>query len=183
MVRLIGLSGSLRRGSFNTAVLETLAGRLPPEVMLRVHPLHSVPLYNQDLEGAAFPAAVDDLKRAVAGADGVICCSPEYNYGMSGVLKNAIDWISRPAMSSVLKGKPVLLMSCSPSINGGARAHAQMREALSACLARVIARPQVVIGNAGQKIAEGQVTDTQTLSLVSDAAQDLVEEIRMLNRA
>src|SRR5215467_4374062 len=115
MVRLIGLSGSLRKRSFNTAVLDSMAGLLPPGVMLEVHPLDSIPLYNQDLEDEAFPIAVHELKCAIAQADGVVFCSPEYNYGMSGVLKNAIDWISRPAMNSVLKGKPVLLMSCSPS--------------------------------------------------------------------
>jgi chromate reductase len=175
--KLLGLSGSIRQESFNTAVLLSLAERLRGGANLIVHPLNEVPPYNQDCDEDLTPAAVRELRIAVGAADGLILCSPEYNYGMSGVLKNAIDWISRPAMKSTLKGKPVLIMSCSPSATGGARAHAQMREALCACLARVVVRPQVVIAYVKEKIQGGRVIDQATLALLAEAVNDLLQEI------
>ncbi len=177
ITKLLGLSGSIRRESFNTAILLSMAGRLRGDVTLSLHPLNEVPAYNQDCDGDLTPAVVRELRRAVGAAHGLVVCSPEYNYGMSGLLKNAIDWISRPAMKSTLKGKPVLIMSCSPSSTGGARAHAQMREALSACLARVVARPQVAIASAKGKIHNGRLIDNDTLVLLDGAVKDLLEEI------
>jgi chromate reductase len=159
-----------------------MAGRLCGAAILRVHSLGAVPPYNQDFDEDVAPTAVRELKFAIRKADGIVLCSPEYNYGMSGVLKNAIDWVSRPAMNCVFKGKPVLLMSCSPSAVGGARAHAQMRETLSACLAWVIARPQVVIASAKQKILHGQLVDRDTLATIDEAARDLLAHIQMQRR-
>jgi chromate reductase len=182
-VHLLGLSGSLRKESYNTAVLNSMGARMAEVTTLRVHSLNAVPLYNQDLEGEHLPVSVRALKAAVASSDGIVLCSPEYNYGMSGVLKNAIDWISRPAMRSVLGGKPVLLMSCSPSLTGGVRAHAQMRETLSACLARVLSRPQLIITCAKQKIVDGRLVDADAVRAIDEAIQDLVTEIHMMRRA
>jgi chromate reductase, NAD(P)H dehydrogenase (quinone) len=181
-VRLLGLSGSLRADSYNTAVLRTLSERLSGATSLHVSPLDPIPPYNADCDGDRSPASVRALRVAVYEADGLVLCSPEYNYGMSGVLKNAIDWISRPALRSVLKNKPTLLMSCSPAYTGGARAHAQMRETLSACLARVIARPQVVINYAGEKIIGGRLADSATLAFIDEALRDLTAEILGLRR-
>jgi chromate reductase, NAD(P)H dehydrogenase (quinone) len=177
MTRLLGISGSLRAGSLNTALLLALSVRLPAGAALARFALDAVPLYNQDLE-EALPESVQALKAAIQQSDGLVVASPEYNYGMSGVLKNAIDWASRPAMYSVLKDKPVVLLSCSPSAVGGARAHAQMREAFSACLAWVLPRPQFIVADARNKISFGQVTDEATLGGLEAAGRDLVEYIR-----
>src|SRR6266436_354108 len=180
IIPVLGLSGSLRKGSYSTAVLRTLAERANALINLRVFALDDVPLYNQDFDGDSTPSVVRDLRAAVRDSAGVIVCSPEYNYGMSGVLKNAVDWRSRPAFKSALKNKPVLLISCSPAYTGGARAHAQMRETFSACLARVISRPQVAIASVNDKIVEGRLRDENTLSLAIDAVRDLISEARQL---
>jgi len=117
MTRLIGISGSLRRGSFNTALLRAAATLLPAEAALEIRTLHDIPLYDADLEAAAgLPAAVSALKEAVVGADGVLLATPEYNNGIPGVFKNAIDWLSRPPadIPRVFAGKPIALMGASP---------------------------------------------------------------------
>ncbi|VTU30988.1 NADPH azoreductase [Variovorax sp. SRS16] len=181
--RLAGISGSLRQGSSNTAILRTLQASLPPEVEMTLLPLEGIPLYNQDLDGPNPPEAVREFKAAVESSDGVVMCSPEYNFGMPGVLKNAIDWASRPAFASPLKGKPVLVMTCSPAFTGGVRAQAQLRETLGGALSRVISRPQVVIAGVNAKIEGGRLTDPASLSFALEAVNDLLAEIGLLRAA
>jgi chromate reductase, NAD(P)H dehydrogenase (quinone) len=178
---LLGLSGSIRRDSTNTAILRTLAGHLENKASLSLFPLDHVPLYNADLEGELLPQPVRALKDAIARSDGIVLCSPEYNHGMSGVLKNALDWASRPGFASPLKNKPALLLASSPGYTGGARAHAQMRETLAAALARVVARPQVAIAGAMQKIVDGKLVDNDTIKFCVDAIDDLLSEIHSLS--
>ncbi|HYF52677.1 MAG TPA: NAD(P)H-dependent oxidoreductase [Salinarimonas sp.] len=182
-VRLLGISGSLRRDSHCTAVLRTLADRMREGVTLTLHSLEEVPLYNADHDGDQAPGAVKSFKSAISMADGLVICSPEYNYGMPGVLKNAIDWASRPAFKSPLVDKPVLIMTASPGTAGGVRAQYQVREALSATLARPISRPQVAIASVAQKVSEGRLADAATLEFVDAAVADLLREIAMLRTA
>ncbi len=121
MTRLIGISGSLRRGSFNTALLHAATGLLPAEASLEIATVHGIPLYDADLEASAgLPPAVSTLKEAVVAADGVLLATPEYNNGIPGVFKNAIDWLSRPAadIPRVFGGKPIALMGASPGAFG-----------------------------------------------------------------
>jgi chromate reductase len=179
--RLLGLSGSIRQGSANTIILRTLAERLDGGTSLMVFPLDDVPLYNSDLEGKRLPDSVRALKDAIAQSDGIILCSPEYNHGMSGVLKNALDWASRPAFASPLKNKPSLLMTSSPGYVGGARAHAQMQETLASALARVVVRPQVVIAGVMQKIVDIKLVDEITIKFCLEAIDDLLREIGLLS--
>jgi len=117
-LRLIGISGSLRRGSFNTALLRAAAGLVPQGTAeLEVRTLHGIPLYDGDVEAAqGIPASVAALKEAVAAADGVVLVTPEYNNGIPGVFKNAIDWLSRPPadIKRVFGAKPFALMGASP---------------------------------------------------------------------
>lgn len=181
--RLLCISGSLRRASNNTAVLQSVAALAAGRAHTVIHPLNDLPLYDADLDTASPPAAVQAFKRAIAEADGIVVCSPEYNYGMPGVLKNAIDWASRPGFQSPLKGKPVLIMTASPGAIGGARAHAQIREAFSATLSRVIARPQVTITSAAQKIIDGRLVDEATKQFIVEAIGDLIAEIRLARRS
>jgi chromate reductase len=182
-IRLAGISGSLRQASSNTAILRTLQASLPPGVEMTLLPLEGIPLYNQDLDVAGLPDAVREFKAAVDASDGVVMCSPEYNFGMPGVLKNAIDWASRPAFASPLKGKPVLVMTSSPAFTGGVRAQAQLRETLGGTLSRVIARPQVVIAGVNGKIEEGRLADAASLGFALDAIHDLLAEIGLLRAA
>jgi len=180
--RLIGLSGSIRQESTNTAILMTLADKLGTKASLTLFPLNDVPLYNSDLENDALPPSVRALKEAIGASDGLILSTPEYNHGMSGVLKNALDWASRPAFASPLRNKPALLMTSSQGYVGGARAHAQMQETLTATLARVVVRPQVVIAGVGQKVVDGRLMDEATLNFCLGAIDDLLAEIRLLER-
>jgi chromate reductase len=181
-IRLVGLGGSLRRESYSMAVLRTLKDKCAAKAEVRIHPLDAVPLYNGDLDGDHPPEAVRALKQAVTESDGLLVCTPEYNYGTSGVLKNALDWASRPGYESPLKGKPALIVSTSPGAIGGARAHLQVRETLSAALARVVARPQVTIGQVHQKVKDGVLVDASTIEFSLAAIDELIAEIELLRR-
>jgi chromate reductase len=158
-----------------------LAEYLRNKASLTLFPLDQVPLYNADLEGELLPQPVRALKDAIARSDGLVLCSPEYNHGMSGVLKNALDWASRPGFASPLKNKPALILASSPGYTGGARAHAQLRETLAAALARVVARPQVAIAGVMQKIVDGRLVDQDTVKFCLDAIDDLLSEIHSLS--
>jgi chromate reductase len=181
--RLLAISGSLRRGSNTTAVLRALAPLLEGRARFDIALLNEVPPYDADQDGDALPAGVRHLKLAIADADGLIVASPEYNYGMSGVLKNAIDWASRPAFASPLKGKPALVISSSPGPLGGARAQAQVREALAATLARPIARPHIAIPTVDKKLVDGRIADEVMLQTLRSGLDDLLAEVELLRRS
>lgn len=178
-IRLVGISGSLRKASANTAVLRTLQQSLPQDIELALLAA-DLPLYNGDLEGDALPPAVAAFKAALQAADGLVVCSPEYNFGTSGVLKNALDWASRPANASPLKGKPVLIMSCSPAFTGGVRAQAQLRETFASTLSRVVAHPPVVIAGVHEKVRDGRLIDESNLQFALGAVAALAADIRAL---
>jgi len=176
--RLLGLSGSLRRASNSTAVLHGLLDALAPKAALKIFPLHGVPLYNEDDDdGEHVPEQVRALRSAIASSDGVIMISPEYNHGMSGVLKNALDWASRPYGRSTLMRKPVLTMTASPAFSGGVRAQQQMNETLVSIPARPVLRPQIVIGSVHEKVRDGRLIDKAALSFALAGVDDLLEEI------
>lgn len=181
-VRLLAISGSLRRASHCTAVLRSLAPLLPTGATLELFPLDEVPMYNADLDGDSPPAAVAQLKAAIAAADGLVLCSPEYNYGMPGVLKNAIDWASRPGFASPLKGKPALVMTASPGTAGGVRAQAQIRDALAATLARPLVRQHIAIASVATRIQDGRLVDEPTRGIVQAGLLELIDEIHWLAR-
>ncbi|MFZ5957799.1 NADPH-dependent FMN reductase [Pseudomonas knackmussii] len=169
-IRLVGIAGSLRAASVHGVILRTISEELlPDECELVVHGLQKIPLYNEDLDGPGTPAEVTALRQAIAAADGLLIGSPEYNHGMSGVLKNALDWLSRPHGQSVLKGKPVMTFTASPAFTGGVRAQQQLNEALWAIPAALLPHPQIVIGNVVTKISEGRLTDEPTRSFLAEA--------------
>ncbi len=116
MTKLIGLSGSLRAGSYNTALLKAAAQLMPGEAKLEIGSIRGIPLYDGDLEATGIPEAVARLKDDIAGADGLLLVTPEYNHSLPGVFKNAIDWLSRPAadIPRVFHGKPVAVIGASP---------------------------------------------------------------------
>lgn len=174
-VNILGLSGSLRRGSAHSAVLRTVAEQLPASVALTLHELHEVPPYNEDLDGSAPPAAVLALREAVRHADAVLIGSPEYNHGMSGVLKNALDWISRPHGKSSLSGKPVLTFTASPAFTGGVRAHQQLNETLTAIQAAQVVYPQIVIGGVASKLKDGRLVDEAATSFLMGGVRRLLQ--------
>lgn len=175
--RLLGVSGSLRHGSVSTAVLRAARDRLPPNVDMSIASLERLPLYNEDDTRQETLGAVEEFREAIACADGLIVISPEYNHGITGVLRNAIDWVSRPSYQSVLRTKPVLVMSTSESPLGGARAQMHLRELFASTLCRVVAGRQVVIGEARKKVTAGKFTDESNLSFIAGAIDELLDEI------
>ena len=176
--RLLGLSGSLRRASNSTAVLRGLQDALASRALLNIFSLHGLPLYNEDDDGERAPESVRALRSAIEASDGVLMISPEYNHGMSGVLKNSLDWASRPYGHSVLRRKPVLTITASPAFTGGVRAQQQMNETLASIPARPVLRPQVVIGGVHEKVSDGRLVDEATLRFALAGVDDLLDEIR-----
>lgn len=176
-VRLIGMSGSLRRGSNSNAVLETLRERFAARAQLRIYDLQPIPPYNQDLEGAKRPPAVRALLQAIAESDGVVLCAPEFNHSIPGVLKNALDWASRPAFASVMAYKPVAITATSNGPLGGARCLEHLSVALASMLARITLAREAIITSAGEKIRDGRLVDETSLRFACEVVEALLREI------
>ena len=182
-IRLIGMSGSLRTGSYSNAVIETLREKFSGRADLRLYDLAPIPAYNQDFEGDKRPAIVKQLLADIADADGLVLCAPEFNHSIPGVLKNAIDWASRPAFQSVLAYKPVAIMATSRGPLGGARCLEHMRVALDSCLARIALAREVIISAAESKIRDGRLVDETSLGFACGAVEALIREIRLWQAA
>lgn len=141
----------------------------------------SIPLYNQDLYVDPLPEAVRRFREQVADADGVVISSPEYNHGIPGPLKNALDWASRPHNGSPFNGKPVLVITSSPAFTGGVRAQYQIREALASMLARPVSTPELVVGLVGSKVHDGRFHDPATIDFARGAFLTMFAEIERLS--
>jgi len=182
-IRLIGMSGSLRTGSYSNAVLETLREKFAGRADLLVYDLAPIPLYNQDFEGEKRPAIVKKLLADIADADGLVLCAPEFNHSIPGVLKNAIDWASRPAFQSVLAYKHIAIMATSRGPLGGARCLEHMRVALESCLARMPVAREVIITATENRIKDGRLVDETCLDFAGGAVEALIAEIRLWRTA
>jgi chromate reductase len=176
-VRIVGISGSLRRASFSTSLIRLLAQRAGPGMVISLAEMSEIPLYNEDLDGDEKPAAVQAINAAIAESDGVLIVTPEYNHGVPGVLKNALDWASRPVFNSVLKGKPVSIISSSLAFTGGVRAQYQVRETLIAMQAYVVPGPEVVVGGVHSKFKDETFLDESTLNFMLESLERLRFEI------
>jgi chromate reductase len=182
-VRLIGMTGSLRAGSYSNAVLETLRERFAAVADLTIWDLAPIPAYNQDFEGDKRPAPVKELLAAIDAADGLVLCAPEFNHSIPGVLKNALDWASRPAFASVMAYKPVAIMTTSQGPLGGARCLEHMRVALDSMMSRVVLAREVVITACAVKIRDGRLVDETSLGFACRAMEALMREIRLWRSA
>ena len=143
---------------------------------MQIFDLHDIPLYNQDFD-ADRPAAVRALHDAVVACDGIVVLSPEYNHGMSGVLKNAVDWVSRPGYNSVLKDKPVAILTTSESPLGGARAQADLHKMFLSTLSRIAPGREVSIGGTRQAIVDGRLVDEALMKRILTLVDSLLFEI------
>jgi chromate reductase len=185
-LQLLGLAGSLRARSFNRALLEAARGELAPEgVDVEVFDLAPIPLYNADIDtDDQRPDSVTRLKGAIAAAHGVLLVSPEYNFGVSGVMKNALDWASRPAVRSPMAQKPTGIMGASRSSKGTARGQEQLKLVLLGMIAHVFPHPGVAVGRAGEKFDhESRLTDEATRDLVRQYLAAFADWIRVVTTA
>ena len=162
-MRLLGIAGSLREGSYNRGLLRAAAELTPLGVELVEFDLRGLPFYDGDLEAAGDPESATELKDAIRDADALVIATPEYNRGLPGVLKNAIDWASRPALASPLAGKPVAIMGATTGFAGTARAQQQLRDALEFPGAIVLQQPEVLVSEAYLRFDEhGELVDEET---------------------
>ena len=175
------ISGSLRSGSYNTAALRAAAEMAPEGVTIVEEGLADIPIYNEDLKAAGFPAAVSRLQAAIASADAVLIATPEYNYSVSGVLKNAIDWVSRTDPQP-FANKPVAIMGASPGALGTARAQYDLRKMFVYLDAHLLNKPEVMISAAHTRFdADGKLTDEATrkfLASLLTALRDWTQRLR-----
>ena len=174
MIRLLGLCGSLRAASSSAALLRALADRLDGRATIEYGEIGELPHYNADIDGGPAVAALID---GIAQADGLLFVTPEYNYSVPGVLKNAIDWASRPALQSVFKGKPAFVISVSGGALGGVRAQAHLKYILNGMLAEVFTAQEVVVPHANTKVENGAFTDEPTLEFALANLRAFVEAI------
>ena len=174
-MRILALAGSLRERSYNRALLRAARELAPPGVDIEEFDLSQLPFYDADVEAGGDPEPVAALRAAVRDADALLVATPEYNRGTSGVLKNAIDWLSRPALASVLRWKPVAIMGASTGRGGTRRAQQQVRDALLFPGAEVLEGPEVAVAVAWEKFdAEGRLVDERTRIAVAELLQALV---------
>lgn len=177
MTQLIGISGSLREGSLNTALLRSSRDLLPAGATLSIASIQSIPLYNGDLDVDGGPPPVQELKQRIGDADGLLIATPEYNYGIPGVLKNVIDWASRPGFKSVLRHKPVAIVGAAPGVVGTARAQAQLKQVLLGTLCALFPYPEVLVGKAHERIRNGRIEDQQTSEILTEMLSGYVDWI------
>jgi chromate reductase, NAD(P)H dehydrogenase (quinone) len=166
VLRVLGIVGSLRKGSYNRALLRAAVEFAPPELEIRVfEELAEIPSYDGDVESAGDPPPVAALKRAIAESDAVLIATPEYNHSIPGVLKNAIDWASRPAGQSVLRGKAAGMIGATTGNGATIRAQLALRQALDGVGGMyVMPEPNVLIARVGELFdAEGQLAHEATL--------------------
>jgi chromate reductase len=179
-LRFVTLLGSLRKASVNGGVARALPALAPEGVdIAALGSVGALPLYDADLQAQGFPAAVDAMASAIRAADGVIVVTPEYNYSVPGVLKNAIDWLSR-VPSQPFAAKPVLIQSASPGALGGARAQYHLRQIFVFLDGRVMNVPEAMIGGAYGKSdnATGDLTDEPTKEFLRKQLQTFAGFVR-----
>jgi len=166
-IHVLGICGSLRARSYNRSALLAAGELMPSGMQLGIADYSDVPLYNQDVQDQGIPASVTRLAQAVASADAVLIASPEYNFSLSGVLKNAIDWLSR-VPAPPLAGKPVAIVSATQGPVGGARHQYELRKILGGQDALVLTKPEVFIGLCHTRFdAEGKLVDEATRKVVA----------------
>ena len=162
-LRVVGIAGSLRSGSYNRALLRAAQELAPDGMSIAIFDLIDVPLYNGDVEAAGDPEAVARMKQAIREADGVLFATPEYNHGVPAVMKNAVDWASRPPRSAPLGGKPVAIIGASPGMTGSARGQSQLRQAFELTNSYALPQPEILVYRAHEKFDEqGRLTDETT---------------------
>jgi chromate reductase len=172
-LKVLGFSGSLRKGSYNSAALRAAIELAPPGMKIARAEISDLPLYDEDLRENGWPRPVDRLRREIAGSDAILFVTPEYNYSVPGVLKNALDWASRPP-EPPFAGKPAAIMGASTGRIGSARAQYHLRQMSVYLDLRVLNRPEVMIVRAASLFDDGRLTDEETRGRI----RELLEALR-----
>jgi chromate reductase len=175
-IHVLGIAGSLRAGSLNTAALRAAAELLPEGMTLEIYDLSAIPMYNADVDANGTPDAVQDIKNRIAAADALLIATPEYNYSIPGVLKNALDWASRPAGRSPLNSKPLAIMGVAAGRFGTVRAQMNLRQVAYAMNMLLLNRPEVMIAQAADKFdAQGRLIDETSRQQIAELLAALAE--------
>jgi chromate reductase len=181
-LKVIGIAGSLRTGSYNRALLRAAKALAPAGMEIEIAEIASFPLFNEDLEAKGTPLEVLELKRRIAEADALLIATPEYNHSVPGVLKNAIDWLSRePDMP--LEGKPTAIMGASTGMIGTARSQMHLRIAALAVNMPILQKPEIYVATAQRKFDEhGELTDEPTRARIKALLAALMDWTLVLQR-
>ncbi len=172
---ILGFAGSLRRGSYNRALLSSAKDHLPPDASLEIFDLEGIPPFNQDLE-RSMPLRVIEFKQKIKAADALLIVTPEHNYSVPGILKNAIDWASRPKGDNSFQGKPVAIMSASTGVLGGARAQYHLRQMFVFLDMYAVNKPEIFVAQADQKFdKQGKLLDEKARELMRNLLKALVD--------
>lgn len=179
-IAICGIAGSLRKGSYNRALLRAARELAPEDMEIEIFDrVSQIPLFDQDVEDRGDPEAVTALKRAIADADGLLLVTPEYNHGVPGVMKNVVDWASRPPRKSSMDGKPTGIMGATPGMTGTARAQSMLRQSLVFTNSPALLQPEVLVARAREKFdEEGRLTDERTREFLTRYLTTLREWIR-----
>ncbi|HXC28631.1 MAG TPA: NADPH-dependent FMN reductase [Stellaceae bacterium] len=182
-ISVLGICGSLRKASFNMAALRTAVELKPPGMEVTIADISQIPLYNEDVRAESFPPPVETLRQRIKAADALLFACPEYNYGLSGVLKNTIDWVSRPP-DQPFAGKPCAILGASPAMAGSARGQLNLRQMMVFLDMHPLNKPEVLIFQAHQKFdANGALTDDVARGLIGDQMAALLRWTRLLSQA
>lgn len=182
-VKVITICGSLRKGSYNAALARAAVKLAPAGMSVTASPpIGDIPLYNFDVQSAGFPAAVTALADAIRAADGVLICSPEYNWSIPAPLKNAIDWVSR-LKDQPFFGKPVALQSAATGLLGGSRMQYHLRQSLTSIDAHLFGKPEILVTFAAQKFDEKslELTDQPTIDMIKQQLAGFATYIRKVS--
>ena len=181
-ISILGFAGSLRKGSYNKSLLRAALEMVPAEAELEIFDLEGIPPFNQDLENQP-PEKVKEFKAKIRAADAILIATPEYNYSIPGLLKNAIDSASRPYGDNAFDGKPVAIMGASIGMLGTARAQYHLRQSLVFLNMYPLNQPEVMVPFAQEKIDQnGQVTDQKTREKIKELLEALVIWTRKLKK-
>jgi chromate reductase len=179
-ISILGFAGSLRQGSYNRALLRAARELLPENASLEIFELEGIPPFNQEQEGSP-PEKVKEFKGKIRAADALLIATPEYNYSVPGVLKNAIDWASRPYGDNSFEGKPVAIMSASIGMLGGARAQYHLRQSFVFLDVHPVNKPEVMVTFAPKKFdSEGRLLDETARKLIAELLAALAAWARKL---
>lgn len=177
-LKVAGIAGSLRAGSFSHMIMNTLAEELPAGSSLRGIDIGALPHYNEDLERHALPESVVNARAVVGESDVVFIVTPEFNHGIPGVLKNALDWLSRPAFNSPMVHKYVFFITHSPGALGGVRAQYQLRETLASMHCNFVPMAEIALTHIGEKVEANRLTDPRSVAFVRQQMARFIDQAR-----